>query len=171
MTTRIFLSNLDWSYPHNPVDDIELAKQYLSQGKELIGTWTCASIQSIEAGDKAYFKRVGKEPRGFFARGFVISAEKQLKFTNRDYSHLNEAYDSEIVDGQFMVAFKWTEVVDYDKPLNTSWLKKQSDFKGAFFDPRGSGSSFSEKYVNLLDSYWETHLSPLIQQGCGAKKL
>ncbi|HEY9861838.1 MAG TPA: hypothetical protein V6D16_20230 [Candidatus Obscuribacterales bacterium] len=170
MVTRIFLSNLDWSYPHNPTSDVELAKQLLPHGQEFIGTWTCANIQTIKAGDRAYFKRVGREPRGFFARGFVIPAEEKLKRINPEYSYLNEAYDSEMIDGQFMVAFEWTEIVDYDKPLDTSWLKKQPDFSGAFFDPRGSGSTFNAEYADLLDHYWEAHLLQLMRQGCAARK-
>lgn len=170
MATRIFLSNLEWSYPHNPVSDVELAKRLFTQGKGLVGTWTCDKIQTIRAGDKAYFKRVGRDPRGFFARGRVIPAEEKLKRVDPEYSYLNEAYDAERIDDQFMVAFEWTEVVDYDKPLSTSWLKKQPDLKGAFFDPRGSGSTFNAEYVDLLDHYWELHLSQLIRQGCAARK-
>lgn len=172
MATVIFLSKLDWdSDPdHNPRRDIYKARQAFAAGKGFPTiNWTCSNIQSIQVGDKAYFKRVGKEPRGFFARGFVIPAEPQLKQVfPRDYSHLSEAY-SHNFDGQFTVDIEWTEVVDYDKPLNTTVLKKKPEFKGAFFDPRKSGSSFKEEYVDLLDRYWKNHLLKAIEQGYGSK--
>ena len=101
----------------------------------------------------------------------MIPAEPQLKrVTSRSYSHLSEAYSDIFVDGQFTVDIKWIEVVDNDKPLNTSELKKKQEFKGAFFDPRRSGSNFKEEYVNLLDHYWEAHLVESIKQGCGARR-
>lgn len=172
MTTRIFLSNLNWNsdQEHDPVSDIFLAKQDFKAGKALLVTWTCANIQNIQVGDWAYFKRVGKEPRVFFAKGRVIVAESQLNQLDKTkYGHLSKAY-SDIFDGQFTVDIEWIEVVDYDKPLNTSLLKKEPGFQGAFFDPRGSGSSFKEEYVDLLNRFWEEHLVKLIKQGDGARR-
>ena len=82
MATRIFLSKIGWdSAPtHNPKSDVYNAKKAFAAGKIFpVINWTCSNIQNIQVGDKAYFKRVGNKPRGFFARGFVISAEPQLR--------------------------------------------------------------------------------------------
>lgn len=160
MATRIFLSKIGWdSDPaHNPKSDVCDAKKAFAAGKTFPVNWTCSNIQSIQVGDKAYFKRVGNNHRGFFARGFVIRAEPQLmRIAPTNYSYLSEAY-RDVFDGQFTVDIEWIEVVDYDKPLDTSELKKKLKFQGAFFDPRRSGSSFKEEYVNFLDHDWEDHL-------------
>ncbi len=172
MTTRIFLSSLDWdSDPeHDPRPDIDEAKQAFAAGEAFPVTWTCANIQNIQVGDWAYFKRVGKEPRGFFAKGHVIVAEFQLSQLDKtNYGHLSKAY-SDIFDSQFTVDIEWIEVVDYDKPLNTTLLKKKPEFKSAFFDPRRSGSTFNEEYVYLLNHFWEEHLAKSIRLGYGARR-
>jgi hypothetical protein len=46
MTTRIFLSSLDWdSDPeHDPVPDIRQAKQAFAVNEAFVVTWTCANI-------------------------------------------------------------------------------------------------------------------------------
>lgn len=172
MTTRIFLSNLNWDCDpdHDPRPDISLAKQDFAAGNASLVNWTCANIQNIQVGDWAYFKRVGKEPRGFFAKGRVIVAEDQSNQLDKTkYRHLSKAY-RDIFEGQFTVDIEWIEVVDYDKPLNTSVLKKKPEFQGAFFDPRGSGSSFKEEYVDLLNRFWEEHLVKSIRKGDGARR-
>jgi hypothetical protein len=100
----------------------------------------------------------------------VIVAEPQLSQVDKTNSgYLSKAY-SGIFDGQFTVDIEWIEVVDYDKPLNTSVLKKKPEFQGAFFDPRRSGSSFKEEYVDLLTYLWEEHLAKSIRQGYGARR-
>lgn len=173
MATRIFLSRIGWdSDPaHNPESDVCKAKKAFAAGETFpVINWTCSNIQNIQVGDKAYFKRVGNKPRGFFARGFVISAEPQLRWVDSiNYGYLSEAY-RDIFDGQFTVDIEWIEVVDYDKLLDTSELKKNPKFKGAFFDPRRSGSSFNEEYIDSLDRYWKAHLSKLSKQGYCAEK-
>lgn len=70
MTTRIFLSSIDWdSDPeHDSVPDIRQAKQAFAAGEAFLVTWTCANIQNIQVGNWAYFKRVGKEPRVFLRK-------------------------------------------------------------------------------------------------------
>ena len=162
MATRFFLSKIGWdSAPaHNPKSDVCDAKKAFAAGKSFTVNWSCSNIQSIQVGDKAYLQRVGNRTRGFFARGFVIRAEheEQLRRVNTtNYSYLSEAY-RDVFDGQFTVDIEWIEVVDYDKPLDTSELTKKLKFQGAFFDPRRSGSSFKEEYVNFLDRDWEEHL-------------
>lgn len=143
MATRIFLSNKDdWG---NDIESaINEAKEAFAALESYVGSWTCGNVKSIQLGERAYFKRVGSEPRGFFARGRIVALE----------------------DG--WIDFEWDSVVDYGKPLEINWLKNQPEFSGAFFDFRGSGSSFKEEYVEFLDKYWEAHVLRMSRLGHGA---
>lgn len=172
MATRIFLSNKDtWG------NDIETAineakEAFAADESDCCRTWTCRNVRAIQVGDKAYFKRVGSEPRGFFARGRVVAAEKeyQLRLTASEYEELSEAYDIEVYNGQLIITYEWDSVVDYDKPLEISWLKNKPEFNGAFFDFLGSGGSFREEYVELLDRRWEKHVLTMSSLGHGARR-
>lgn len=46
----------------------------LRDGGELIDDWSVVSYKSIQPGDRAYIVRVGAEPKGIFASGYVESA-------------------------------------------------------------------------------------------------
>ncbi|MBD1892687.1 hypothetical protein [Coleofasciculus sp. FACHB-SPT9] len=172
MITRFFLSKPGWdSDPeHNPRPDICRAKKSFAEGQSFIVTWTCAKIGIIQVGDRAYFKRVGKEPRGFFAYGLVIPARYQLCRNDNNYSKLSEAYNKKKYN-DFTVDIEWIEVVDYDRPLKTTDLKNNPKFKGARLNPQTSGMNLlQEEYVDLLDCEWKKHLEELIKQGDGSRK-
>ena len=76
MATRIFLSNKD-TWGNDIETAINEAKEAFAADESYCGTWTCGNVRAIQIGDKAYFKRVGSEPRGFFARGRIVAAKKE----------------------------------------------------------------------------------------------
>ena len=154
MATRIFLSNKD-SWGNDIETAINEAKEAFAADESYCGTWTCGNVRAIQVGDKAYFKRVGSESRGFFAHGRIVAAKKeyQLRLAASEYEELSQAYDVEVYNRQLMITYEWDSVVDYDKPLEISWLRNKPEFNGAFFDFLGSGGSFREEYVELLDRY------------------
>jgi hypothetical protein len=69
MNTLSFLSKPGWnSEPgHDPKPDICEAKNAFAAGESFSVTCTCADIERIQENERAYFKRVGEEPRSFLA--------------------------------------------------------------------------------------------------------
>ncbi|MEH1766080.1 hypothetical protein [Nostoc sp.] len=90
MKTLIFLCNDNSEIDIR--DDIKEAKEEITAGEFYYTTWSCGNNTRIEVGDKAYFKRTGSRPHGFFAAGKVVAAldEWQLRKQN-NYNHLSEA--------------------------------------------------------------------------------
>jgi HNH endonuclease/Tetratricopeptide repeat len=167
MTTRIFLSN-EARYA-GIRGDIKAASSALSKGEYyLVDGWSCSKVGIVEVGDEVYFKRVGNSPLGYFAHGKVVSAveENQLRLEDQQWENLSSAYCD--YDGEdFYVAIEWDSYVDYDSPLETSSLKENPKFAGAFFDPQGSGYAFREEYTGLLAKAWENHSRRLAKKARG----
>ncbi|MBD1863278.1 MULTISPECIES: tetratricopeptide repeat protein [Trichocoleus] len=171
MPTRVFLCNRETWY-HGVEDEIKEAKELLSRGKVHRGVWTCGSVKSIEVNDAAYFKRVGSEPLGFFAYGRIVAAEKeyQLRLLEKNYSNVSEAYQAcydEEGNVILAVAHEWYSVVDYNQPLEIKRLKQDPQFSKANFHFQGSGGSFREECITLLNECWEKHALNLSRQGFG----
>jgi EVE domain len=170
MKARVFTCNeKGWPYP-DVQDDINKAKKQLSLSKAIAfsDSWSCATIKQIKVGDLAYFYKVGSAPRGFFAYGRVVAAEKehQSKLNWSGFQNLSEAYTD--IKNDLRVSFKWYSVVDYDKTLTPEALKSTGKFEKCNFLFRLTGGSFSENYVELLNNYWEQHVLKMVKQGHGA---
>ncbi|MBW4487806.1 MAG: tetratricopeptide repeat protein [Trichocoleus desertorum ATA4-8-CV12] len=171
MPTRVFLCNRETWY-HSVEDEIKQAKESLAKGEIHQGAWTCGGVKSIEVNDNAYFKRVGSEPLGFFAYGRIVAAEKeyQLRLVEEDYSNVSEAYEACYDDeGNVVlaVAYEWHSVVDYNQTLEIKRLKQDLEFSKTNFHFQGSGGSFREECISLLNEYWRRHVLNLSRQGFG----
>ena len=167
MKVRVFTCNKE-CWPYQEVQQqIDEAKRQLSRGINHISSWSCGNIKQIQAGDQAYFYRVGSEPRGFFALGRVVTAEieHQSRLNWSDSQNLSEAYTD--IYGDLRVNYEWYSVVDYDKTLSSRLLKTMPEFANYNFLFRQSGMSFREEYVELLDSYWKQHILRMSMQGYG----
>ncbi|MBD2741989.1 HNH endonuclease [Coleofasciculus sp. FACHB-1120] len=168
MLTRIFLCNKkEWNKENcykDIEDEINQAQEKISSGEVHRSHWSVGKIDKIQVGEKAYFKRVGSKPHGFFARGHIINAEEQyqlkLKLDNKYYQEVSEAYTDiySNVSKDLRVCYEWDSVVGYNNPLDVDILKKEDKFSKAFFDYRNSGCKFKEEYIEALDYFWETHV-------------
>lgn len=157
MTTRVFLCNQE-GWPYVEVQrDIDKAKRQLLEGKPFKKTWSCGNIQQIRVGDRAYFYRVGNEPRGFFGYGLVVATEKshQTKLNCSGCQKLSEAYTDAL--GDLRISYEWYSIVDYDKVLNRNLLKNKLEFVNYRFHYMGSGLTLREEYVKYIDHYWKIH--------------
>ncbi|NEU80688.1 DUF3883 domain-containing protein [Nostoc sp. UIC 10630] len=168
MKTLIFLCNENSEIDIR--DDIKDAKQEITAGEFYYTTWSCGNNTRIEVGDKAYFKRTGSRPHGFFAAGKVVAAlkEYQLK-TQNEYKNLSEAYLNSFYGNSFMVVVQIDSVVDFDQPLEQEKLRYMPQFRGANFTFMQGGCKFDERFCESLDSAWENHSMPLSRQGYGKR--
>lgn len=167
MITRIFLANQENSPQIE--EQVKEAKEWLSEGKPYPITWSCGSVNSIQIGDRVYFKKSG-DFTGYFAFGRVVVANRliQLRGKSETFKNLSETYCD--FDGtNYYVRLQWESVVDYDQPLLIESLKNDSRFAEAFLDFCERGQTFKDKYVNLLDDYWDKHCLKLSKQGKGVK--
>jgi 5-methylcytosine-specific restriction enzyme A len=70
-TTNTFL--FAWNPVKWPWPEIGEEAARLKKGKKVTETWNCVSHKKIKRGDRAFFTRVGSEPRGIFASGKIVS--------------------------------------------------------------------------------------------------
>lgn len=157
MKTRVFLCNQE-AWPYAEVqDDIDKAKKQLLQGNPFRKSWSCGNIKQIRVGERAYFYRVGNEPRGFFGYGRVIATERshQTRLNCSDCQNLSEAYTDAL--GDLRISYEWYSVVDYDKVLNSILLRNRPEFDNYRFHYMGSGLTLKEEYVKYIDHYWKIH--------------
>ena len=146
MATFIFLCN----------DDIEIgirhhledAKKQITAGNFWKAPWSSGNSNKIKIGDRAYLKRTGSKPHGFFAAGKVLAAPK---------------------DKQQRVILQIDSVVDFDQPLEQEKLRCMPQFKGANFIFMQGGCKFDERFCESLDSAWEDHSMPLSRRGYGKR--
>jgi tetratricopeptide (TPR) repeat protein len=157
MPTRIFLCN-EREDPEIR-DYLQEAEESIAAGEEYLITWNCANVTSIQPGDRAFVKRVGGKPNGYFASGYVVPAEKryQLRLKDRRFQNLSEAYDYDSTAGNFVVWLAWDSYVDFELPLRTDLLKRNSAFDGALLDPAAGGGILRQQYVPLLEEEWQKH--------------
>lgn len=167
MKTRVFTCNKE-GWPYLEVQNqIDRAKKLLSKGLVHNASWSCGNIKQIKVDDHAYFYRVGSEPRGFFAYGRIIAAETkhQSRLNWSGFQGLSEAYTDIYKD--LRVTYEWYSVVDYDKTLNPKLLKNTGKFEDYKFLFKQSGGSFNDKYIELLNSYWQQHVLEMSKRGYG----
>jgi len=157
MPTRIFLCN-EREDPEIR-DYLQESEESIAAGEEYLITWNCANVTSIQPGDRAFVKRVGGKPNGYFVSGYVVPAEKryQLRLKDRRFQNLSEAYDYDSTAGNFVVWLAWDCFVDFELPLRTDLLKRNPAFDGALLDPAAGGGVLRQQYVPFLESEWQKH--------------
>lgn len=69
MNTYLF----GWSPIKYPWLEIADESKRVAAGEKIADSWTCVAYKKVKPGDRAFFVRVGAEPRGIFASGYVIS--------------------------------------------------------------------------------------------------
>src|ERR1700761_5805306 len=117
-------------------DDIRRLK---AKGK-LEESWSVASHKTIQPGDRAYVVRLGLEPKGIFASGY-ISSEPYMAFRNgRHYHRINIELDV---------------MLNPDKePILTMDILKTGNLAGQNWTPQASGISIKPHLVDELEGIW-----------------
>jgi len=134
----------------NPVKfewvDIEDDIHKLTATGVLEDNWSVASHKTIKPGDRAYVVRVGVEPKGIFASGF-ISSEPYLAFRKgRHYYRINITFDV---------------LLNPDKePILTLAILKTGNLAAQTWTPQASGISIRQELVDELEGVWLDFLAP-----------
>ncbi|UYD31097.1 DUF3883 domain-containing protein (plasmid) [Tolypothrix sp. PCC 7712] len=168
MATFIFLCNEDTEIDIR--DQIEDAKEQIASGEFYDTPWSCGNSTKIKIGDRAYLKRTGNRPHGFFAAGKVVAAPEGYQLRKQgEYKHLSEAYLNSFYGNSFMVLLHIDSVVNFDQPLEQEKLRYMPQFRGANFTFMQGGCEFIARFCEDLDSAWEEHSMILSRKGYGKR--
>lgn len=132
----------------NPIkfawDDLPQDKLKLEQTGELEDNWSVASHKTIQPGDRAYIVRVGAEPKGIFASGY-ISSEPYLAFRKgRHYHRIN---------------IKLDVLLNPDaEPILGLNILKIGNLAAQMWAPQASGISIRPELTEELEAIWRDFL-------------
>ena len=120
----------------NLEDDI----RKLKESGTLTDNWSVASHKAIEPGDRAYIVRLGAEPRGIFASGYISSEPYLASRKGRIYYRINITFD-------VLLNPEVEQILTFDI-LKTGNLAMQT------WAPQASGISIRPGLVDELDGVW-----------------
>lgn len=105
--------------------------------------WNCGNTKSIDVGDRAFVVKVGGEPRGIMASGFVTSKPFMKKHWE------NENKEVLYVDIIFEALLNPTK-----EPILTIDILKQGKMASQQWTPQASGISVKQELVDQLEAVW-----------------
>jgi len=133
----------------NPIkfkwDNIDEDIKKLKTSGELVDNWSVASYKNIKPGDRAYVVRLGLEPKGIFASGFV-SSEPYVAFRKGRHHH--------------RIAISFDVLLNPDKePILTFDILKTGNLAEQTWAPQASGISIRPQLVDELEGVWQDFLA------------
>jgi hypothetical protein len=102
--------------------------------------WSVASHKTIQPGDRAYIVRVGAEPKGIFASGF-ISSQPYLAFRKGRHYHRIEITLDVLLNPD-------------SEPILTLDILKTGNLAAQTWTPQASGISIRPELVDELEGVW-----------------
>ncbi|RYE37514.1 MAG: HNH endonuclease, partial [Sphingobacteriales bacterium] len=122
---------------------IEQCIEELENSGKVTERWSCKSHKTIKPGDRAFLARVGSEPRGIFAAGYVASKA----FLSKHWSGEEKDVFRVLIDFEVLLNPDKESILALDI-LNTGNLEKQQ------WTPQSSGISIKPELVNELEAVW-----------------
>ena len=133
----------------NPIkfkwDNIDEDIKKLKTSGELVDNWSVASYKNIKPGDRAYVVRLGLEPKGIFASGYIQSAPYLASRKGRIYHRINIAFDVLLNPNK--------------QPILTFDILKTGTLADQNWTPQASGISIRPQLVDELEGVWLSFLS------------
>ena len=130
---------LKWEW--KAIDD-DIAK--LQTEGTLEENWSVASHKTIQPGDRAYIVRLGLEPKGIFASGYVSSEPYLASRQGRIYHRINIRMDV---------------LLNPDKqPILSMDILKTGDLAAQNWTPQASGISIRPELADELEGVWQDFL-------------
>lgn len=134
----------------NPVkfawDNLDEDISKLKQLGELVDNWSVASHKTIQPGDRAYIVRLGLEPKGIFASGYIKSEPYLASRKGRIYHRIDIGLDVLLNPDK-------ERILTFDI-LKTGNLAEQT------WAPQASGISIRPHLVDELEGVWQDFLHP-----------
>lgn len=125
-------------------EDLDKDIETLAKSGELVDNWSVVSHKTIQPGDRAYIVRLGVEPRGIFASGFVSTKPYPAERNGRSYYRISISLEVLLNPGK-------QPILGMDK-LKSGNLAEQN------WTPQASGISIRPQIADELESVWHSFL-------------
>lgn len=147
MKTYLFTWNparWDWTYLHNSIAEIK-KKGYCSE------RWSCGVTKKIQTGDRAFLMKLGKEPRGIVAAGWVTSDFYEDSHWDKDKKAKGKT--------ALYVEIDWDTLLDYEIAIfPREWLDSRI-YSKMHWEPQASGVQISDGIAEQLEKDWAKFLN------------
>jgi len=133
-------------------DELAVEANKSASGRSIKGSWSChANAKKIQKNDRVFLIRLGKEPKGIMAAGWVTSAPK-----------LDEHWDPQKAIAGHMTYYPrcdWERLLNpfVDAPLPLSKLER-GKLAGMHWTPEAPGIQIPPTIADLLEKTWAKHL-------------
>jgi len=134
-----------WNPQKWPWTDLDEDIKKLSVNGALEDNWSVVSHKTIQPGDRAYFVRVGVEPKGIFASGFISSKPYPAVHKGRSYYRIAIQFD--------ILLNPNTEPILAMDILKSGRIAEQN------WTPQASGISIRPQLVDEVEQVWLSFLS------------
>jgi 5-methylcytosine-specific restriction enzyme A len=143
---------LTWNPQSWPWDDLADEARRLRRGKGLEGRWGCGNSRSIKPGDRFFFLRQGRPPRGIIASGRITSAPRTGKHWNLE--RRKKGVLARYVDLGFEVLLD----PEREAPLGVAELTRGPLAK-VHWRTQISGIRIADDAAALLETLWAAHVA------------
>ena len=139
VNTYLFAWNPDkWKWT-----TLEQSIEQLENSGKVTERWSCVSHKTIKTGDRAFLVRLGSEPRGIFAAGYIVSEP----FLSKHWSGEDKDVYRVLIDFEVLLNPEKEPILTLDI-LKTGNLEKQQ------WTPQSSGISIKPELVEELEAVW-----------------
>jgi 5-methylcytosine-specific restriction protein A len=122
---------------------LEQSIEQLEKSGKVTERWSCVSHKTIKPGDRAFLVRLGSEPRGIFAAGYVVCEPFLSKHWNGE--------DKDV----YRVLIDFEVLLNPEKePILTLEILKAGNLEKQQWTPQSSGISIKSEIVKELEAVW-----------------
>jgi hypothetical protein len=125
-------------------EDLDKDIRKLKLTGKLTDNWSVASHKTIKPGDRAYIVRLGLEPKGIFASGYIASEPYLASRKGRIYHRIDIALDVLLNPDE-------ERILGFD-------ILKTGDLALQTWAPQASGISIKPQLVDELEGVWQDFL-------------
>jgi 5-methylcytosine-specific restriction protein A len=127
---------------------LEQSIEQLNNSGNVTEGWSCASYKTIRPGDRAFLVRLGSEPKGLFASGYIASEP----FLSKHWSNEDKDDYSVLINFDVLLNPETESILTLDA-LKVGNLVKQQ------WTPQSSGISIKSEVVPELEAVWFNFLT------------
>lgn len=123
--------------------DIQEKVEALEQEGKAMQAWTCQSYKRMRPGDRAFFVRLGSEPRGIFASGRIVSAP----YPTQHSEDVDTTQHSVMIEFDYLLNPTLDPILSIER-LTSAIVSQQN------WTPEASGIAIRPEVVDELEEEW-----------------
>ncbi len=141
---------------HWNVQELKEGAKRTKRGRVWKSRWSCGNTKKIKAGDRVFLVKLGKEPRGIVASGWVVepTKHKPVRQGSAVYEDAHWKEDKAEDEKALYVDVAFDHVVDPDSGVLPVDYLRSGVYEGMTWTPQNSGVTIPEKVARRLEKDW-----------------